>query len=115
MLLVLKLINNVGPTAEPTQNDLTQIEVAWLLTESNKILKNYLIKTFYTNKIAPLFKKYFLSKEPRTVHDANDLAEVLCKHKNLESQTLTPKSIFAIEANFENKVQNFTKERENVK
>ena len=104
MLEVSKIINNIGSTATPftipNQANYTNAEVTKLVIDSNKSLKNHLMKTIYINKIAPTYKEYVLAKEPATFHEANNLAVALWRRKYPEGLSLKPKSILAIETRF---------------
>ena len=114
MLEVSKLINNVGATAQPfnipIQANYTEDEVKRLVVESNKNLKNHLMKTIYINKLSPTFKEYVLAKEPKSFQEANDLAVALWRRRNPEGVSLKPKSIFAIESNFKDNIDDLTQE-----
>ena len=94
MLEVLKLINNVSSTAKPNQDTHIKDNVKKLVIESNKSLKNHLMKTIFINKLAPAYKEYLLAKEPDTFQEANNLAEALWRRRFPEGVPFKPKSIF---------------------
>ena len=118
MIEVSKLINNVASTAAPflipDQDNYTKDEVTRLVVESNKLLKNHLMKTVYINKLQPDYKEYVLSRDPTSLQDANNHAVALWKRKNPEGVILKPTSVFAIESDFGLKNSNLSEEDKEI-
>ena len=78
------------------QDAVTKEDVKKLVIDSNKSLKNHLIKTILINKLAPTYEEYMLAKEPATFQEAINLAVALWRRRYPEGVPLKPKSIFAV-------------------
>ena len=118
MIEVSKLINNVASTATPflipDQANYTKEDVTRLVMDSNKNLKNHLMKTVYINKLQPEYKEYVLSRDPTSLQEANNHAVALWKRKNPEGVTLKPTTVFAIESDFGLKNSNLSEEDKEI-
>ena len=104
MLEVSKLINNFTSTAAPfpipDQDAYTKDHMNKLVIDSNKSLKNHLMKTIFINKLAPTYKQNVWAKETTTFPEANNLAVALWRRRYPEGVPLKPKSIFTVESEF---------------
>ena len=70
-----------------------------LVIDSNKSLKNHLMKRIFINKLAPAYNGNVLAKEPATFQEANNMAVALWRRKYPEGISIKPKLIFAVESN----------------
>ena len=66
------------------QANYTKDNMTRMVVESNKLLKNHLMKTVYINKLQLEYKEYVLSIDPTSFQDSNNHAVALWKRKNPE-------------------------------
>ncbi len=84
-LEVSKLINNVSSTAPDFEieikEEFTFDEVETICRNATQNLKTHLMKTLFINKLAPAYKDYVLSQDPKTLNDATNTARAMWKRK----------------------------------
>jgi hypothetical protein len=100
-LEVSKLINNVSSSAPDfifeIKQQYTFEEVQTITKNATQNLKTHVMKTLFINKLAPFYKDYLLSQEPKSLNDATNTARAIWKHKHpagqlpkLQNLTMSP-------------------------